>query len=329
MKNRWIVFCLIILIFPIQAHGATYTDTSTVYQVQQFLNNAGYDCGSADGILGNNTRSAIISYQVSHGMEPSGDITDELLSYINNGTASSTFSSASSGFSPEELCSMARDYYEDHHNYRPPAFEFRVNRDDSVSIHLYTIEQKGTEYEHTATSDWYNVDPLTGKGTNLLGDPVDLSLYAPSANLRQADSVGDVIYNVTKVLSMKPDEAAISLGFTNRQIVRNIEDPSRTMIVCTPETDAGGTLLSYNASEANIEGAFTIEIADPGYYLCGLKVGAPEEEVKASMLANEYTIEDTHVFEETDYVTFLAPSAASIIVQFRDGECVSWNHTSE
>ena len=95
--------------------------------------------------------------------------------------------SADAGYTLDQLRQMALDYYEatSSSHYRPPICDAQVNRDDSVTLHLYTIEQPGTEYEHTATSDWYFVDPLTGKGTNLLNEEVDLSPYAAAGSAEE------------------------------------------------------------------------------------------------------------------------------------------------
>jgi len=45
------------------ALAVTYTDRDTVRQVQQALNEAGYDCGTPDGIAGKRTAAAITRYQ--------------------------------------------------------------------------------------------------------------------------------------------------------------------------------------------------------------------------------------------------------------------------
>ena len=45
-----------------------------------------------------------------------------------------------------------------------------MDPDGTLNIHLY--EDAG---DHTATWDWYYIDPNTLKGTNLMGDPVDLN----------------------------------------------------------------------------------------------------------------------------------------------------------
>lgn len=45
-----------------------------------------------------------------------------------------------------------------------------IDPDGTLNIHLY--EDMG---DHTATIDWYYIDPDTLKGTNLMGDSVNLN----------------------------------------------------------------------------------------------------------------------------------------------------------
>ena len=64
--------------------AAAYEGVSqeTVKEVQQALNDAGFDCGTPDGIAGNKTSEAIIEYQKSQGLEENGWVTDELLASL-------------------------------------------------------------------------------------------------------------------------------------------------------------------------------------------------------------------------------------------------------
>ena len=106
--------------------------------------------------------------------------------------ALSVTASADAGYTTDQLCRMALDYYEatSPYHHRPAFCEAQVNRDDSVTLHLYDIVQDGSEYAHTATADWYYVDPLTGKGTNLLNQEVDLSPYATGGSQGVAEAAG-------------------------------------------------------------------------------------------------------------------------------------------
>jgi hypothetical protein len=59
-----------------QASGA---DQSLVVQVQRRLAGAGYYRGAIDGVVGNRTRSAIRSYERTHGLRVDGQIDQRLL----------------------------------------------------------------------------------------------------------------------------------------------------------------------------------------------------------------------------------------------------------
>lgn len=65
--------------------GGTETRTASVdmskaiRNIQAILNNNGFDAGPADGIMGGKTVNAIKAFQSSEGMEPTGEITDELV----------------------------------------------------------------------------------------------------------------------------------------------------------------------------------------------------------------------------------------------------------
>ena len=56
-----------------------YSDAATVKKVQEALNAAGFNCGTADGISGPKTREAMHQYQQANGLEVTDQITDALL----------------------------------------------------------------------------------------------------------------------------------------------------------------------------------------------------------------------------------------------------------
>ena len=56
-----------------------YTDKETIQKVQELLNSNGYECGSADGIPGKKTNSAILDFERDHNLPETTDITPELL----------------------------------------------------------------------------------------------------------------------------------------------------------------------------------------------------------------------------------------------------------
>ncbi len=65
-------------------------DASVIQQVQQALNNAGFDCGTPDGIAGNKTAEAVRSYQEAKGMTVDGQISDDLLAWLGIEAAEET-----------------------------------------------------------------------------------------------------------------------------------------------------------------------------------------------------------------------------------------------
>ena len=70
----------------------TITDSSTIKSVQSILNIFGYNCGSADGVMGNQTITAIKNFQKDQGLNTTGEINSELLDYILAGIPLNIFS---------------------------------------------------------------------------------------------------------------------------------------------------------------------------------------------------------------------------------------------
>ena len=71
------LLAVILLIAP--AWGEVHRDRETVIAVQQALNAAGFHCGYADGIPGNQTAGAILAYQAANALPRTGLINDRLL----------------------------------------------------------------------------------------------------------------------------------------------------------------------------------------------------------------------------------------------------------
>ena len=61
------------------AQASEAVSQETVKEVQAALNEAGFDCGTPDGIAGNNTKNAISEYQKANGLTVTGEIDDKLL----------------------------------------------------------------------------------------------------------------------------------------------------------------------------------------------------------------------------------------------------------
>jgi len=62
-----------------QTSTASVDMSKAVRNIQAILNNNGYDAGQPDGIMGNKTIAAIKEFQKAEGMEPTGEVTDELV----------------------------------------------------------------------------------------------------------------------------------------------------------------------------------------------------------------------------------------------------------
>lgn len=60
-----------------------YTDQKTIQKVQAALNDAGYECGTPDGVAGAKTYEALNAYQKANSLPVSNDITDSLLEKLN------------------------------------------------------------------------------------------------------------------------------------------------------------------------------------------------------------------------------------------------------
>ncbi len=74
------------------------------------------------------------------------------------------------GYTDDELCAMARKYYERRHDFAPPVVVVDSVDGDVVTIHLFEDLE-----DHVATLDWYTIDRITARGSGMLDGPVDLT----------------------------------------------------------------------------------------------------------------------------------------------------------
>ena len=100
----WSLAVLLVLSSFAMVSAAAYTDQETVKQVQQALNDAGYSCGSVDGVAGSMTAEAVSRYQTDHGLEATGVIDDALLGAMGlaGDAAADTAETVSSGNEPQD-----------------------------------------------------------------------------------------------------------------------------------------------------------------------------------------------------------------------------------
>ncbi|MDP3899143.1 MAG: peptidoglycan-binding protein [Mesorhizobium sp.] len=61
------------------AKTASVDMKQAIRNIQIILNKNGYDAGGADGVIGGKTKTAIAAFQQANGMEPTGEVTEELV----------------------------------------------------------------------------------------------------------------------------------------------------------------------------------------------------------------------------------------------------------
>ena len=67
---------------PFAGDPKLLTDKASVKEAQALLNDKGYETGTADGIVGRNTRSAVRAYQKDNELRVTGKVTDHLLLHL-------------------------------------------------------------------------------------------------------------------------------------------------------------------------------------------------------------------------------------------------------
>lgn len=72
--------------------------------------------------------------------------------------------------SDEQLCELARSYYEAVHDSPAPEY-VQIEGEDRNIVSIWLYQDFG---DHVATIDWYFVDRYTAQGTNTAGDQIDL-----------------------------------------------------------------------------------------------------------------------------------------------------------
>ena len=78
-------------------------------------------------------------------------------------------------FTEDELGQAALDIYERRNDYRPEYYAVAASEEEGfVDIQLYDQLE-----DHNSTADWYNVNALTGVGTDMDGNQVVLTEFYP------------------------------------------------------------------------------------------------------------------------------------------------------
>lgn len=93
---------------------------------------------------------------------------------------------AATGYTEKELCDMARQHYAASHGQNPPFAAVDRTEGATAVICVYEIATgSASSTGHRAIWDWYYIDRDTGKGYNLMNEPVDLTPYATGNSLSE------------------------------------------------------------------------------------------------------------------------------------------------
>ena len=77
-------------------------------------------------------------------------------------------------YTAQELEDAALNYYQENseEHYRPGLVGSMPDEENPNIINIQLYDNLG---DHNSTSDWYSIDKTTGKGTNILGEEIDLT----------------------------------------------------------------------------------------------------------------------------------------------------------
>ena len=142
-KKNMIVAACAALLFALSIPVFADYDASVIQQVQQALNDAGFNCGTPDGKAGNMTAEAVRAYQEAKGMTVDGQISDELLASLGIGDAE--------GSGSEELAAAEGTAGEDPAAAEVP--EDNAGTNDSNGALVGSSKFDETMYEGT----WYTI----------------------------------------------------------------------------------------------------------------------------------------------------------------------------
>lgn len=92
--------------------------------------------------------------------------------YGNEAFYSENNTQASQNISEQELIDAVRRYYEEQAGTTPLHVEIDHYDGTDVVIHIFEVQ-----HGHTATWDWYTIDPHSGIGSDFMGQRIDLTPY--------------------------------------------------------------------------------------------------------------------------------------------------------
>ena len=201
-----------LLFSTLNTFAATYTDKDTGKKVQQALNDAGYNCGTPDGIAGKKTYAAIGSYQRAKGLAETQQIDDALLQALGLAEASvekqaEVSAEASAATSNPEIDSTAYTKINDGSVPQMPAslVELTGGIPDSIDVlrDRYDLDYLKSEYSKWEPVAKEMLDALEETGTAVIPD----FLITPGAEIELSYNYEDALF----VLDQKGDQLTVTL----------------------------------------------------------------------------------------------------------------------
>ncbi|WP_026987977.1 peptidoglycan-binding domain-containing protein [Fodinicurvata fenggangensis] len=147
--------------------------TSDIADVQQGLNDRGYDAGPADGVIGPKTRTAIRTYQSDAGMDPTGRVSDELHARLQGDASDDddiTWNEEDDDSDHGEFETLLSDNFDDGNYTSNPRWRIAAGE--------FSVRNGGL----TSRMDASRTDTVQGTGMELLGSVLqrELGIRLPS-----------------------------------------------------------------------------------------------------------------------------------------------------
>lgn len=233
-------------------------DASVIMQVQQALNEAGFNCGTPDGSAGNMTTEAVRAYQEANGLTADGQISDELLASLGIGDANAASGEEAAAAGVQEETAGTNDA--DGLSVDGSKFDETMYKGKWVKFESNSAD--GTAYEIYIPEDWIVEDWAAEDGENpseMIALPEEYSEFSFGAGISSEDSYS-------------PEDLALALAGESGIDKISINGIDDVYHACEYEEvhfvdDAGSRFPSYNEMLfiPMEEGAFMIM----GYYMGG------------------------------------------------------------
>lgn len=180
----------------------TITDSSTIKSVQSILNIFGYNCGSADGVMGNQTITAIKNFQKDQGLNTTGEINSELFDYILAGIPLNIFSDRynTAIIYTNKAINSTLQYC----NFDENTEEYCPNNNLSLALNPNVISRKMVGNINVYSKNNFDSDMATGE--------LGAALYAFDISL---ETPNDAITLLNNIFSSDGEYTADGITFTN------------------------------------------------------------------------------------------------------------------